>query len=183
MNPNALDWIVYVLAAAACIIGYRRGFAAQLVSLLSLFVAWLTAYFFYDDAAHWVGKLVPVEAFVSYTKYEFIVRTLKIDRYVVNALSFLLIFLLVKIGLVLAGHVLSLIAKVPGLNALNRFGGALLALLETTALLLIAVHAMAILPSDGAQRLLAGSQAAQWLIGLTPSLWEALQSLPRTISL
>lgn len=177
-----LDWIVYLLLGAAAIIGYRRGFIAQLVSILGLFVAWLLASMFYDDVALVIGKLIPIETFAAYKKYEFAVQALKLDRYVINTLSFLLILTLVKVGLTMIGRVLNLIAKVPGLNALNRFSGALLALAETLLLILAAVHVMTIMPSDAAQRLLADSKAAQWLISLTPSLWEALSALPQTIA-
>lgn len=183
MSLPILDWIVYLLLAAAAVIGYRRGFIAQLVSFLGLFVAWLSAYFFYDDIAPWVGKLIPIETFDSYPKYEFAVKAFKLDLYIVNTLSFVTIFLAVKLGLMIIGRVLSLIAKVPGLNVLNRFSGALLAAAEALALLLVAVHVMSILPSDGAQTLLADSPAAQWLLSLTPALWEQLQNLPQTIAL
>lgn len=175
---NKLDLIVLIGLAAAFVFGYRRGFVLQLVSFLGLFVAWLTAYLFYDDIAPWVGGLIPVATFSDYTGYGFILNGLKLEPYIIGAISFALLFVGVKLGLTLAGHLLNVLAKVPGLNMMNRWSGGLLALLETAALAAVAVHVMALLPNDSVQSLLSGSRAAGWTMEWLPTLFGKMKELP-----
>jgi len=172
---SSLDIVLYVLLLAAFVIGFRRGFIAQLVSLLGLFLAWLTAYLLHDELSPWIAKLFPVQSFAAYEKVELVVSGLKLDTLVFKAAAFIVIFLAVKLGLTLIGSVLSLLAKAPGLNLINRWAGAALALAEAAVLILIAVHVLALIPSDPVQTLLADSAAAAFFLELLPSgFWSGL---------
>lgn len=175
---NKLDLAVLVVLAAAFLFGYRRGFILQLVSFLSLFVALLTAYLFYDDIAPWVGGMLPVGTFADYTGYGFILNGLKLEPYIVGAVSFALLLFAVKIGLTLAGHMLNVLAKIPGLNMLNRWSGGLLALTEAAAVAAVAVHLMTLMPNDTVQGLLSGSRAAEWTMEWLPVLFGRMKELP-----
>jgi uncharacterized membrane protein required for colicin V production len=175
---NKLDLIVLIGLAAAFIFGYRRGFVLQLVSFLGMFVAWLTAYLFYDDIAPWVGGMIPVEAFADYTGYGFILNGLKLEPYIIGAISFSMLLIGVKTGLTLAGHLLNVLAKVPGLNMMNRWSGGMLALLEAAAVAAVSVHIMTLLPNDTVQAMLSGSRAAGWTMEWLPALFGKMKELP-----
>lgn len=172
---NTLDIIVSIVLAAAFLIGYRRGFIRQLVSVLGLAVATLAAYLFYDDLAPLTGRLLPLETFATYPKYEFLVKNLQLDRYAVNVISFAFVFFVVKLILNYAGHVLNAIAKIPGLNVINRLAGALLGLLEAAVIILACIYIMTILPSDPVQQILSGSKAAPFFMNLVPELWNSIK--------
>lgn len=174
---NTLDIVVYILLAAAFLIGYRRGFIRQLVSMLGMVVAALAAYLFYDDLAPLTGRFIPVETFASYPKYEFLVKSLRLDRYAVNVISFAIVFFVVKLVLNYAGHVLNAIAKIPGLNFMNRLAGALLGLSEAAVIILAFVYILTILPSDSIQSTLSGSKTAPFFMNLIPELWTAFSKV------
>jgi uncharacterized membrane protein required for colicin V production len=173
-----LDWIVLAVLAVSFLFGYRRGFVMQLVSLLGLFVAWLTAYLFYDDLAPWVARVVPVQTFADYTGYDFVLKGFRLENYIIGTISFALILVGVKIALSAAGHVLNLLVKVPGLNMLNRWSGGLLALLEAALLASIALNIMAVMPYDSVQAFTNGSRAVQWSMEWLPALFGKMKELP-----
>jgi uncharacterized membrane protein required for colicin V production len=174
---NTLDYIMLVLAAGGLILGYWRGFIAQMVSLAGFFIAYLIAYQFYRDFAPVLQTTFSIPASESYQKYEFIVKGLHLDTYMFNALAFALLFFGVKLALSVVGRLLHFIAKVPGLNLLNRWSGALLGIAEALLIVIIAVNVMTILPSDSVQKLLSGSTLAPYLINHLPSFAGKLHEL------
>lgn len=178
---NNLDWIVGAVLALAFVFGYRRGLVLQLVSFLSLFVAWLAAYLFYDDLAPWVGRLLPTGAFADYPGYGFVIKGLRLENYIAGAVSFTLILIGVKVGLSAAGHVLNVLTKVPGLNMLNRWSGGLLGLAEAAAAAAVILHLMALLPYDHVQSLLSGSRAAAWTMEWLPAVFGKMKELPSSV--
>ncbi|MDF2924228.1 MAG: hypothetical protein K0R57_3142 [Paenibacillaceae bacterium] len=179
---NKLDLAVVIVLALSFIFGYRRGFVLQLVSLLSLFVAWLAAYLFYDDIAPWVGQVIPVEAFVAQTGYEELLKDLRLDQYIIGAISFALLLFSVKIALSAAGRLLNVLAKIPGLNMVNRWSGGLLALLEGVVLIMVIIQIMAVIANEPVQAWLHGSRAAEWSMEWVPVLFGKMKELPATVS-
>jgi uncharacterized membrane protein required for colicin V production len=161
---NILDVSVCVIFVGALIIGYTRGFISQMVSLLGLIIAYVVAYKFYDQLAPWVGRLLPVQTFAAYSKYEFAIQTLHLNVYVINAISFAILFFAVKVALSVVGRLLNIVAKVPGLNLLNRLSGTLLSLMEVTVLVVIVVQIMAIMPSDKVQAIFKDSITAPYFV-------------------
>jgi uncharacterized membrane protein required for colicin V production len=174
---NGLDWALLALTAGGLILGYYRGFVGQLISFAGLFVAYIVAYKFYGTLAPVLRSTISLPSFEAYQKYEFIIKGLNLETYFVNALSFALLFFGVKLVLVVAGQVLNLIAKAPGLNMVNRWTGALLGLAEALLLVIVAVNVMAILPSDSIQQLLSGSTLAPYAIHGIPAIAGKLQQL------
>lgn len=176
---NGLDVAVCVCLLIAAIVGYRRGFISQLVSILGLVIAYIAAYKLHPYVSPWLRQLVPLETFTAYDQYGPLISRLHLDVYVINALSFALIFFAVKIGLSVVGRVLNFIAKAPGLHLTNRVAGACLALLEGALIGVIAIYVLTIVPSDKVQSLLAGSKTVpyvrehvpEWLNRL-PALWD-----------
>jgi uncharacterized membrane protein required for colicin V production len=174
---NGLDYILLGLAAVGMIGGFYRGFIAQIVSFAGFFIAYFVAFKFYDRLSPVLQSSLSLPSFETYQKYEFIVKGLRLETYIMNALSFAILFFGVKLALAIVGRMLNLIAKVPGLNVVNRASGALLGLLEAALIILIAVNVMTILPSDSAQKLMSGSTLAPYLINDFPSLAGKLQEL------
>jgi uncharacterized membrane protein required for colicin V production len=178
---SKLDIGIAVVLALSFILGYRRGFVLQLVSILGLFVAWITAYLFYDDISPWVGRVVPVESFVSQSGYGELLKGLRVEQYIVSALSFALLLFGVKLGLNAAGHLLNLLAKVPGLNMLNRWSGGALSILEAVVVSAVAIQVMAVLPYESVQSLLTDSRAAEWSMEWVPVIFGKIKELPSSV--
>jgi uncharacterized membrane protein required for colicin V production len=177
---STLDYIMLALSAGGFILGYWRGFIAQMVSLAGFFIAYIIAYQFYRNFAPVLQSTFAVPASESYQKYEFIVKGLHLDTYMFNALAFALLFFGAKVALSVLGRLLHFIAKVPGLNLLNRWSGALLGLAEALLIMIIAVNVMTIVPSDAAQKILSGSTLAPYLINHLPSFAGKLHELWQT---
>lgn len=178
MMINKLDLAVLVVGLLAFVLGYRRGFVLQLVSFLSLAVAWIAAYLFYDDLAPYIGRLLPVEAWVDNNAYASLLKGLRLEQYIIGAISFALLLFGVKLILNAAGHLLNLLAKVPGLNLINRWSGGALALAEAAVLAAAAIQVMAVLPNESVQTLLAGSHAAEWSMQQVSVLFAKMKELP-----
>lgn len=151
-----------------------RGFVRQLISAAGVVVAIIVAYFFYKDVAVWVRGWVPLETIQSYDQYRMLVEGLKLDVYLYNAVAFLLLFWGVKIGLAIVGRVLHLITLVPGLNALNKWSGALLGMTEGLVLVIVTLHVLAMLPSDQVQAWMDHSTLADTLLGWGPVITDQL---------
>ncbi|MEF3306183.1 CvpA family protein [Paenibacillus sp. GYB003] len=175
--PNTIDTIAVVLAAAALALGYHRGFIVQLFSIAGLVVAYLAAYWLYDDVSPIIAGLFPMNQLQSYGKYAFLVEGLNLNAYVYNALAFALIFFAVKLGMAVVGRLLHLIAATPGLKTLNKWSGALLALFEAYVLFAIAVHAMIAIPSEPLQQTLRQSVAADVAAKQTSELTGKLREM------
>lgn len=171
---NILDIGIVIVVAGLAAAGYFRGLVRQLVSAAGLIAALTAAYFFYEEGAVWIRSLIPLEAVESYDRYRGVVEGLRLDTYFYNALSFLLIFWMTRIGLSIAGRVLHLITLVPGLGTINRWCGALLGAAEGLVLAVLTLHVLAILPSDPVQQAFGESRLADDVTGLLPAMTEML---------
>lgn len=174
---NVLDVVVAVIIVGAILLGYYRGFVAQLVSIAGFFIAYLVAYLLYDELAAVLSRILPVHSFKAVEQYAFIIEGLNIDTYLYNAISFALLFFVTKIGLTVIGRVLHLVTKVPGIRAINKWSGALLALVEAVLIVVIGVHVMGALPSESVQSVLEQSKIAAYIMEHMPEAALKLQQL------
>lgn len=176
---NGLDWGVLVVVAVGMVLGYSRGFVAQLLSIAGLVIAYLIAFAFYDDVAPWLQSMLASSGHETYEKYEFLTSELHLDTYVYNALAFALLFFGVKIAFSVGGRLLNLLTSVPGLKQINQWSGATLGVIEAALIVIIAVHVMTVLPNDTSQRLLKQSASAPYIMERTPVITDKLQELWR----
>lgn len=174
---NGLDWAVLVIVAAGTVLGFARGFVAQLVSFVGLFIAYLVAFIFYDDVAPIIKNTLGLSGYETYQNYEFLAKELKLDTYVYNALAFAVLLFGVKLAFGIAGRLLGLIASAPGLKQINQWSGAALGLVEALLIVVVAVHVMTVVPNDTAQKLLKQSQMAPYVLEHTPLIADKLQEL------
>ncbi|MEF3308380.1 CvpA family protein [Paenibacillus sp. GYB004] len=174
---NTLDIIAAVLVVGALALGYHRGLIAQLVSIVGLFIAYLAAYWLYDDLAPIIGRFIPLDKLKGYQEYAFLLDSINWNVYFNNAVAFAVIFIVVKIGFTVVGRVLHWIASIPGLKKVNKWSGALLALFEVVVLFTIAVLIMSIIPSDSLQKTLSESSAATFVMDRLPELADRLREL------
>ena len=174
---NILDWIVVILLGVSFLVGYQRGFIRQYVSIIGLIAAYIVAYQYYDDFAPFVGQFVPLDLFKSDTQYGDIMNSMNARQYIINAIAFALIFFGVKIALSFVGHLLNIVAKLPGLNFINKWAGALLALIECGLLIIVAIDVMMLLPQDQVKSLLDGSMTVPFLQKYAHQVFALLQTL------
>ncbi|MFD0870606.1 MULTISPECIES: CvpA family protein [Paenibacillus] len=171
---NIIDLIAAVTVIASFAAGFRKGLISQLVSVLGLVAALLAAFFLYDKVAAYLAEWIPLKTFTSNSNYEFLISHYRLETYIYNAIAFAAVFLIVKIAWSFLGRVLHVVAKVPGLNGLNRWLGAILGMLEATLILTLMVYVLMAIPSDSLQRVLGESRAVPYLILWPPIVLEKL---------
>lgn len=174
---NIIDIVAAVLGVGALALGYNRGFVAQLVSIAGLFLAYLAAYWLYDDVAPLAANLLPLERAQSYNQYAFLVERFNLRVIFYNAVAFAFVFFAVRVGLSFAGRILHLAASIPGIKTINKWSGAALALIEAIILFVVAVNVMSVLPSDSIQRALAESESSLFVMEHMPELAAKLHEL------
>jgi uncharacterized membrane protein required for colicin V production len=179
VGMNGLDYSIIGIVVAGIILGYYRGFIAQIISLAGFFIAYIIAFKFYRELTPVLHKWINLPSYESYQTYGFLVEGLNLDTYIFNALSFAILFFGTKLSLSVVGRLLNLIAKFPGINFLNRWSGALLGAAEAILIVIIAVNVLTIMPSEPLHELVVGSRIAPYLINDLPSIAGKLQELWR----
>ena len=174
---NTLDLAAGIVVLLGLIIGFRRGLIGQLVSIAGLVAAYLLAYLYYDDLAPWLGQWLPLPSFDTDTAYGSAAQNLHLDRYFLNAVSFLAVFLGVKLLISAAGAVLNIFSKLPGLNFVNKWTGALLGAAEAAVIVVLAVNVMTILPSAVLQDQLKHSASARFILEHMPTIVDPLKDI------
>ncbi|SDC00129.1 Uncharacterized membrane protein, required for colicin V production [Paenibacillus sp. UNCCL117] len=174
---NGLDYGLLVVLAMGLALGYARGFIGQLVSMAGLFAAYLVAFFGYRQTAPWIQKWMNLAGHETYARYELLAQELRVDTYVYNVLAFGLLLFGTKLVFGIAGRLLQWLAAAPGIKTFNKWSGGVLGLLEGALIAVIAVHLMTVLPSDTAQKLLATSRAAPYVVEQTPLVTAKLKEL------
>ena len=149
----------------------------KLFRLSGFVLAYLVAFYFYKDFAPLLRNAVSLPTYQNYQKYEFIVKGLKLDTYILNALAFAILFFGVKFALVFIGRALNILAKTPGLNFTNRWSGALSGPSRSTLDHHYCCQCNHHHPSDGLQKLLSSSIIAPYLINELPNVAGKLQEL------
>ncbi|WP_159882735.1 CvpA family protein [Paenibacillus puerhi] len=174
---NGLDYGLLVILALGLALGYARGFIGQLVSFTGFFVACIVAILGYSQVAPWIKSVMNLSGHETFSRYELLAQELRVDTYVYNVLAFGLLLLGTKLAFAIAGRVLNWLAAAPGIKTFNKWGGALLGLLEAALLALLVVHVMTVWPSDTAQRLLSTSTSAPYVVEHTPVWADKLKQL------
>ncbi len=109
---NTLDYVIITITIVFVVKGLFSGFISQLFSLLSVFLAVIVAYFFHNDATHFITDIIP-----EYAEYQFA--------------SFIILFILVFLVTMLIGKLFTKVTKVLSLGVLNRLLGGLMGFLTS----------------------------------------------------
>lgn len=174
---NIMDLIIVALLMGGLYLGYSRGLVRQSIHLVGFIASYFLAFKFYDDLAPIIQQWFPLTQFEQYNNFSFVAESMAVDKLIYNAISFAIIFFGTKIGLTIVGHLLHLVASVPGISFINRWGGLLLGFLEVTLLLIIAVNVLAVLPWEKGNELLSESVLATYMIEQVPVMAQFLQNM------
>ncbi|WP_058303196.1 CvpA family protein [Gorillibacterium timonense] len=173
---NGIDATIGAILLLAFVLGWRRGLITQLISLGSLIIAWYAAYRLTPALVPHLESWLPQELAEGIGHYEERLSGLGWEQPLLRALAFILIVLAVKVALTIAGYLLNVIAKAPGLNGANRLAGAILALLEAAVLVSLIVYALSAAPGDRFREKMAGSQSVVFIMDRIPKLLDQFDS-------
>lgn len=163
---NFIDLILIALIAAGFFIGLKRGFILQIVHLLSFIVSFFVAYKYNDllvpSLREWLPY--PLEN-KAQEDFRFLwMHFFDFEHMYYAAISFFILFIGTKLLLHLLGHLLHLVALLPGLNFANRWLGAALGIVEVLLLSYLAVHVLLFMPWDTTHQWLESSMIVTWFV-------------------
>lgn len=152
---NALDYILLAIILIFFIYGYKRGFVYSFLSLFGVAIAFIIAILYYPYLLPWLkAKTTITQPFDS-------------------VVAFCILFAVAKLGLAIVGRMLNVVAKAPGIHRLNRWLGALLALVEAGIVIALAIYIMDAIESPRTAQWLEGSQIAGVVKEYVPDLAAA----------
>ncbi len=137
--------IIFCLVGIAIIaISVMRGFLRSLLSFGKGFLAIVAAYLFGNALGPWIGEKIPAIAGV-----------------IANFLSYLLVFALVYVGLILLSHVLgAMISRMGLIGKIDKILGGLMGLVIAVMVLFVAASIFKVLPLT--EELYANSTVIRW---------------------
>lgn len=143
---NVIDLCILALLLVGLMIGYRRGFILQVVHLVSFIIAFTIAFQFFGELTPYLQSYIPSPFDRQHSSSSLLTTVFDMEGMFYAALSFAILFFGTRIVLHLVGHLLSLIASLPGLNLANRWLGGALGLLEAFLVIFIFIHILLYMP-------------------------------------
>lgn len=142
-----LDFVLGIGLAGLMVRGWLRGFVREILDLVSLVLGVWVAF----------ALSAPLGDFLS---DQFAVRP-----EVARIGSGILLFVLFGVAMAIAAHFLSTVMQLPGLNLMNRIGGAAVAASWGVVIVVVLVNIAAALPGDSWDSTIEGSTVAQAIAG------------------
>ncbi len=166
---NLLDLIMTVLLIASMVYGYRRGFIQQTVRFLGTIVALVIAFRYRHEAEPIIREWLPFP--LSGKEGEWLwLSVFNVEHLYYSLATFLLLFLIIKLGVSIVARILEVIARLPGLNLANKSLGMLVGILKMGLILFIVTHVLFFLPWETGQSLLSSSKLGLWFMDKSPIL-------------
>lgn len=163
-----LDLAVIVILIFGILIGLKRGFILQLIHMIGLIIAFITAYVYYEDLAPKLRLWIPYPDLNSTGAIKMVLDGVSFDEAFYRAIAFAIIFFAVRIILAIIGSALDIVASLPILRTLNMWAGGILGFLEIYLLLFVVIYIAALLPIVGIQTALNDSTIAEGILKNTP---------------
>ncbi|GLC88354.1 CvpA family protein [Lysinibacillus piscis] len=171
-----LDLIILILLFVGLVTGAKRGLIVQLMYVVSLIVALIVAYVYYESLAQKLLFWVPYPGVVDGGSLGVIIDNLDLDRTFYQVIAFAVIFFAVKIILQIITSVFDFIAYLPVLKTMNRWLGALFGIVEYFFILFIVLYVLALLPIDTIQNMMAKSLLSSLILEHTPIITKMFQN-------
>jgi len=121
MNLNYIDFVILIVLLIAAVRGVWKGFVRQIFGIAALFLGVYCAYHFSYFAAGWISKWIHPE------------------QTAIAILAFILTFLVVLYGVILAGRLAEKIIKIVLLGWLNRLLGLIFSVIKMAFILSICI--------------------------------------------
>lgn len=123
-----LDLVILFLILIGFFVGLKRGFILQFIHLTGFIIAFIVATLYYKDLAPKLTLWIPYPNLSTDAPLHFIFDNENMEFAYYRAISFAVIFFLVKIFLQIIGAMLDFMAHIPVLKQLNIWAGGLLGL-------------------------------------------------------
>lgn len=171
------DLILLVMILAGFLIGLKRGLILQIVHLTGFITAFIVAYLYYDDLAPKLKLWVPYPNFGGEGVIALIVESADLEYAFYRAVSFIMLFLAVKIVMQIVGSMLDFLAHFPILKQINGLAGALLGFIEVYLVIFLLLYIAALVPIDMVQTTIQNSFMANIIVNHTPIFSGVIEKL------
>jgi uncharacterized membrane protein required for colicin V production len=152
--------------------GWRSGLIRQIVSLVSLFLAYFLAKSLHLSFApviqHFIGGTGENDSWFE---------TIGLSNGLYQGLAFIVLFSVFLFVIRLIGSMLDLVASLPVLSMLNRTGGLLIGFLLGVIIAALVVNVLVLLPQPDLQQALSDSQLARALLKSFAFLLPGVQNV------
>ncbi len=158
-----IDILIIILLIASFWKGFRRGFVLQFISLISVIASLVITYQFHPVIADMIAPLFQFQEVHEVFALPIPIE-IPVNSMAATAVAFVLLFFLCRMGFMLVGNALNMVASLPLLNSVNRIAGILLSLAETIVILVLLINIASMLPIESVQNILAESSICQYTI-------------------
>lgn len=159
------------------IVGVRRGFILQAIHMVGFFIAFIAASIFYSKVSTKLIMWVPFPSGGSSTGLKLLFNEKGLEAAYYNAISFFLIFIIVKITLQIVASLFDFLASFPLLKQFNHLLGGVLSFIEFYIITLIIITIFAMVPVATIQNSIQGSFVAKQMILHTPLISSIIEAM------
>ena len=159
-----IDLFLFFILLFGFLIGLKRGFILQLLHLVGFIIAFIAAAAYYDDVASHIALWIPYPELADDSAWAIFLQALPLEKAFYNGISFVLIFLGVKIILQIVASMLDIVASIPLLKTVNKLLGAVLGFLEVYLIIFILVYIFALVPVATVQEYINDSSIALFML-------------------
>lgn len=164
MDLAAVDIIFIILILLLVIRCGLRGFIGEFMSMASVLLGLLGAFFFYENGAVFIRE-------------RFLSPNMLYAGVLANIFSFMAVFLIIFILIKILESILSDIVSRIRFGGIDKFLGLLLGLIEGFVLISLVIWLILIQPLFQAEAVLGGSIFARYLVPLIQGVHSSLRSL------
>lgn len=172
-----VNLIIIILLIFGFLIGLKRGFILQTFHLIGFIGSFIAAAFYYDKLAPYLSLWIPYPELSGDSTWATFLQALPLETGFYNAISFAIIFFVVKIVLQIIASMLDFVAELPFLSSINKILGSVLGFLEIYLILFIILFILALTPLASVQSWINDSSVALYIIENTPFLSEKISTL------
>lgn len=164
---NILDVVMAGFLVVGMVWGYQSGFIKQTARLVGFFVALIVAWRYRSSVEPVVREFVPFPFSGKEDEWLWLI-VFDIERLYYLILSFLILFLSIRLGISLIAILLEALSRLPGFRLANKSLGLVLGALKMGLLLFILSHLLFFLPWELGQDLVSDSALGRWMVNQSP---------------
>lgn len=159
------------------LMGLRRGFVMQVMHLLGFFISFFIAIIYFRTLSEKISLWIPYPDLADGANWAFFLNSDPLENAFYNAVSFAIIFFIVKIILQIIASMLHFVAQLPFLRFVNKWVGGVLGFVEMYFISFIVLYILALTPVASIQQKIDKSLLATLMIEYTPFLSKLVKSL------
>lgn len=172
-----VDILIVLLLVAGVYLGYKRGLIMQLFYLVTIVIGYVVSMLFSSRLAYLFTSLIPIPTGVT-EGLEGIYQGLNIPTTYYRIISFVVLFIAIRLIIQVIASLLGVIRKLPLVKSTDRLLGAIFGFVEVYLIIFVVLYFITVLPtSDLKATVFTDSTLPDYIIQNTPILSKQLIEL------